>query len=986
MASANEAGETDMRRQPIESKTKGTRVLSREGSRRAAAKRSQIRRLTLEDLEARTLMATAPLPIVTGQASLSSNQASNTSNDSSPSVAVDPVNPLKMVMVYTHHDPKNAQIFATPFVAEAEFTVDGGKTWSPLGLPINQFDPSTSNPEVQYTQAFAQGVGIDQNQLLYIGVLENDSANTSGAVITEKFDFSSATPVQINVNGPGAPPDNVVYQWNRSDPNVPNASLEQSFDNFTLVVDSNAASFTDPTTGQVQTDPNAGNVYIAATLDSPPPPNPPSPWNRYTAILGGSTDGINFTDAFGLNFVFVDQQITNGGSPNVGNQHETDPQLSISQGKAGKNDGGELTMIWDDYGSGATASPPVDLIDARGLTFDNTTGDFTLGVVSTVAVTHVRGNLDLLGTAGIYSVPSNVSPLGIGPGAQIAVDNTLGSFSPHQGRLYATFVDRPDFTDPNNPIDNTDIFLVTSDDDGKTWSQPIQVNSDNSVLDGHSGAASVDTLLAGYAAHIQGRPQFQPSIAVDPATGVVGISWLDARDDPATSRVATYMTESLDGGQTFSPQIFANTPQMVTDAITGKQVALGPRGDNQSPTNATTDTTIGFGIHQALIFANGALRAFWASNNDAVNGQLLTIETAAATYPAGPRVIASTMGAVKSTTVDGTTFNGNFSPTDHTPQLDGFSITFDHPVDIASITGAAAADQIHAFFNSPFAITNTPVAIGSVTPLNSTNGVNATTFFVAFATPQTAVGTYSYSIGNYGASATTTGIKDDLRNPGTVQITSDGTNTVFQAPPSQVGQTIPPFNFGVSQTTSTIDITTASPAQLVESLTVTLDITHNFDGDLVIQLTSPSGVTVTLINQEGGAGHNFSSTTLSDTAALAISGGTPPFSGTFRPETPLSVFADEQVDGAWTLNIFDVVNDPNDTGTLNGWSLDIAGETRNFSLGATGNSMDQNTNGTPGQLTDTYFAPAPLNPLSLTAPFNTTTLPLIIPGPSVTGT
>ena len=70
-----------------------------------------------------------------------------------------------------------------------------------------------------------------------------------------------------------------------------------------------------------------------------------------------------------------------------------------------------------------------------------------------------------------------------------------------------------------------------------------------------------------------------------------------------------------------------------------------------------TDTTLGFGYNQALVFANGALRPFWASNFDAVNGQLLTIATASATYPAGPRVIASTMGPVKSTTVDGFTFN-----------------------------------------------------------------------------------------------------------------------------------------------------------------------------------------------------------------------------------------------------------------------------------------------------------------------------------------
>ena len=400
-----------MRRQPNESKTQGTRVLADNGSR-GAAKRSRLRRLALERLEARTLMATAVMPIISGQASITSNQSSTTSNDSSPSIAVDPVNPLKMVMVYTHHDPNAAQITATPYQAEAEFTVNGGKTWSPIATPTLLQDPSITDTFEQYTQGFAQGVGIDQNQLLYFGVLENDSGNTSGAVVTEKYDFSSATPVPVSLN-------NVVYQWNRDDSNVADASLEPSFDNFTLSVDSNAASFTDPTTGAVQTDPNAGNVYIAATLDTPPPPNPPSPWNRYTAILGGSTDGINFTDTSGfLNFVYVDSEITTPNeNPNVGNQHETDPELAISQGKAGKNDGGELTIIWDDYGSGAGASPAFDDIDARGVSFSDTTGDFTLGVYSTVARTLVRGNLDLLGTPASYPVASPTSPVGIGPGS-----------------------------------------------------------------------------------------------------------------------------------------------------------------------------------------------------------------------------------------------------------------------------------------------------------------------------------------------------------------------------------------------------------------------------------------------------------------------------------------------------------------------------------------------------------------------------------------
>ena len=133
-------------------------------------------------------------------------------------------------------------------------------------------------------------------------------------------------------------------------------------------------------------------------------------------------------------------------------------------------------------------------------------------------------------------MPSNVSPLGIGPGAEIAVDNTLGSFSQFQGRIYITYVNRPDYTDPDNPADNTDIFLISSDDDGKTWSSPVQVNDDNGVIDGHTGAVHGPDDRSGLRRRTPtaGRSSM-PSIAVDPATGTVGISWLDGRDDPSGS-------------------------------------------------------------------------------------------------------------------------------------------------------------------------------------------------------------------------------------------------------------------------------------------------------------------------------------------------------------------------------------------------------------------------------------------------------------------
>ena len=66
------------------------------------------------------------------------------------------------------------------------------------------------------------------------------------------------------------------------------------------------------------------------------------------------------------------------------------------------------------------------------------------------------------------------------PGLVMASDNTLGSFSPYQGRIYAAFVGYFNviIDGVKNPADNTDIFLTYSDDGGRTWSSPEVVNND----------------------------------------------------------------------------------------------------------------------------------------------------------------------------------------------------------------------------------------------------------------------------------------------------------------------------------------------------------------------------------------------------------------------------------------------------------------------------------------------------------------------------
>src|SRR5205085_191198 len=104
----------------------------------------------------------------------------------------------------------------------------------------------------------------------------------------------------------------------------------------------------------------------------------------------------------------------------------------------------------------------------------------------------------------------------------------------------------------------------------------------------------------------------------------------------------------------------------------------------------------------------------------------------------------------------------------------------------------------------------------------------------------------------------------------------------------------------------------------------TVGVDHTYVSDLVFTLTSPKGTQSVLINQAGGSGINFCQTVLSDSGTLNIDfapGAIQPFTGTFAPSSPLSVFRGEDPNGTWTLNVAD--NKRGDTGHVRDVSLTV---------------------------------------------------------------
>lgn len=111
------------------------------------------------------------------------------------------------------------------------------------------------------------------------------------------------------------------------------------------------------------------------------------------------------------------------------------------------------------------------------------------------------------------------------------------------------------------------------------------------------------------------------------------------------------------------------------------------------------------------------------------------------------------------------------------------------------------------------------------------------------------------------------------------------------------------------------------PSGTITDVNVTINIAHTWNSDLEINLTSPDGTTVLLSDRNGGSGNNYTNTIFDDASGTAITSGSAPFAGTYRPEGNLTDFNGEDPSGTWTLSIADRAN--GDTGILNSFSIEV---------------------------------------------------------------
>lgn len=135
-----------------------------------------------------------------------------------------------------------------------------------------------------------------------------------------------------------------------------------------------------------------------------------------------------------------------------------------------------------------------------------------------------------------------------------------------------------------------------------------------------------------------------------------------------------------------------------------------------------------------------------------------------------------------------------------------------------------------------------------------------------------------------------------------------------------------PINISANGTptiTSTINI--ADAGTITDVNVTNLEIEHSWTADVVVSLTSPTGTTITIIDQVCGQQDDIdlnlddeAANSYADIPCPAVGGGT------YQPNSPLSVFDGEDLNGIWTLTVFDDTNQ--DGGSLDSWELGICFE------------------------------------------------------------
>lgn len=141
-------------------------------------------------------------------------------------------------------------------------------------------------------------------------------------------------------------------------------------------------------------------------------------------------------------------------------------------------------------------------------------------------------------------------------------------------------------------------------------------------------------------------------------------------------------------------------------------------------------------------------------------------------------------------------------------------------------------------------------------------------------------------------------------------------------------------NYNPAGVTNTLSMAGIPSGAIINSVKVTLNISHSKVSDLILNLKAPNGKIINLFNRVGSTGANFVNTEVSSIGTTAFSSSSAPFTGTFAADAISAVGATGLLsnttvfntlfsipNGGWTLVARDAA--ASNTGSITSWSIEI---------------------------------------------------------------
>ncbi len=483
-------------------------------------------------------------------------------------------------------------------------------------------------------------------------------------------------------------------------------------------------------------------------------------------------------------------------------------------------------------------------------------------------------------------------------------------------------------------------WLAADDDDGNLSNGTPHMTALYAAFNRHGIACATPTPQIGGCA---GGPASAPTLSVSPGSNQIVLSWTAV---PGAARYRVLRSEGY-AGCDFGKTVIAEIPgtsytdpdvangrpySYVVQAVGGSGSCAGPSSacETRSPqpcagsvsidrTIYNCSSTLGITLVDSDLIGQGSHAVLVWSGTEPTPETVLLPETPAgsgrfeATFPVTTLPASNGDGALSVADGDTITFRYTDASYCGTPNVDvdrtaavdcvGPVIT---NVQAINITGKSA-DLVFTT-NEP---TDTVVRYGAVAPpgtvLSDATLVTSHLIHVGGLSPCT---NYVFSV--EGTDAAGNFASDD--NGGQYyEFLTSGLATRTHASAS------PPVSIPDNVPTGAV-MTLAVPDNAVLSdVNIDLSITHSFDGDLVLSLIGPDNTAVILSNRRGSGGDNFTNTVFDDQATTPIASGTAPFTGSFRPDQPLSGFEGKNTQGTWTLKVVDAAGV--DTGTIDRFQL-----------------------------------------------------------------